>query len=494
MIYTKNNLLKPDSAKKNFAFQFAYQVIVLVIPLLVSPYLTRNLGGTSLGIYSYTNSIAYYFVVVAMLGINMHGQRIISQRRNNLTELRRTFWSLLSVHIVSSILALTAYIIYVFFICRSDVNVAFAQTIYVASAAFDITWLFYGLEKFKSVTIRNAIVKIINMVCIFTFVKSPSDIIIYTIIMAMTACIGQLVLFPQVFSIIAPIRFSKHDVSEHLKPLFTLFAAVIAATLYTVFDKTLLGFMLSKESVAYYEYSDKIINIPKTFISIIGTVLYPKTCQYAQMNDYDGMHDNIKKSLTVASLIGFASCFGLLSIADQFALLYYGEEFAACGKIISMMCPLILIIGIGDSVRTQYIFPLKMDTKIVKILFLNAGVNIALSTSLIPVFGICGAVIGTIVAEMTGLIIEIYLVRKYLSAKWVVEQSVPFAIIGIFMYAVVKLFGDFFGVGWRSLIVQVLVGAVVYCICAFMYMYFFKRELLLSGFKEVEKRILKKGR
>ena len=146
----RNNLLKPDSSKKNFVFQFAYQFVILVIPLIVSPYLTRTLGGTSLGIYSYTNSIAYYFVVFAMLGIDKYGQRIISQRRNDIINLRKTFWSLYAVHFIASIFALSGYLTYVFFICKSDITVAFVQTIYVASAVFDLTWLFYGLEKLRA--------------------------------------------------------------------------------------------------------------------------------------------------------------------------------------------------------------------------------------------------------------------------------------------------------------------------------------------------------
>ena len=40
----KHNLLQPDSVKKNFAFQIIYQVVILVIPLIVSPYLTRQWG------------------------------------------------------------------------------------------------------------------------------------------------------------------------------------------------------------------------------------------------------------------------------------------------------------------------------------------------------------------------------------------------------------------------------------------------------------------
>ena len=86
-----------------------YQFVILVVPMIVSPYLTRTLGATSLGAYSYTYSIAYYFVVFAMLGINKHGQRIISQRKNELIELRKTFWSLYSVHFVTSALFLVLF-------------------------------------------------------------------------------------------------------------------------------------------------------------------------------------------------------------------------------------------------------------------------------------------------------------------------------------------------------------------------------------------------
>lgn len=474
----KNNLLQPDSAKKNFAFQFMYQIVILVIPLIVSPYLTRTMGGKSLGVYSYTYSIAYYFVVFAMLGINRHGQRIISQRRSNNIELRKTFWSLFAVHIFTSFLALVAYVFYLFFICDSDINVAWAQTIYVAAAAFDLTWLFYGLEKFKTVTIRNAAIKIINTICIFAFVRSPSDVVLYTIIMAMTECLGQVVLFPQVIAQIPPIKFSASDIKEHIKPLFTLFVAIIAATLYTVFDKTLLGIMATKESVAFYEYSDKIVKIPKTFISIICTVLFPRSCQYAQAKDYKGMHSNLEMSLMVTSLIGFAASFGLLAIADQFAILYYGDEFAVCGSILSAMCPLILIIGIGDAVRSIYIYPLKMDMTMVKILFLNAGVNLTLSALLIPAIGVNGAIIGSIAAESTGLITELFIVRRYVSVFEVISQCFPYAVIGGVMFIAVKIVGAIAGFGWLSLGIQVLSGTIIYCAGVLLYLYLFKRKTL----------------
>lgn len=461
----KNNnksLLIPDSTQKNFFFQMFYQAVMLVIPLIVSPYLTRTLGSNSLGVYTYTFSIAYYFVIFAMLGINRYGQRIIAERRSDLMGLRKIFWSLFVIHIIASILVLILYVLYMVILSPSDIVIAAVQTIYVASAIFDLTWLFYGLEKFKIVTLRNAVVRLLNTACIFLFVKVPDDLWIYTTIMTSTVMIGNLIMIPQVVKTIKPIKISFSDLREHIKPLFTLFAAVVAATLYTVFDKTLLGILATKSDVAFYEYSDKIINIPKMFITVISTVLYPKACMYAKEKDFINLKKNAELSMTVSSIIGFASAFGIVAIANEFAVLYYGKSFAATGMVMTAMSPLILIIGIGEVFRSQFIYALKKDKDMVKILSLNALVNIVISSIMIPRLGIYGAVIGTMAAEITGLCIEIFIVRKYISITIFTRNMLPYAVAGLIMYIGVKAVSNVIGSGIKGLLLQILSGVIIY--------------------------------
>ena len=172
----------------------------------------------ALGIYTYTYSIAYYFVIVAMLGISKYGQRIVAERKKDILKLRQTVWSLVSLHLVVSILVFVAYVGYALLLCKSDKNVVLAQGIYVFSAIIDFTWLFQGLERFKTVVVRNTIVKIIECACIFAFVKSPDDIVVYTIIMSVSVCIGYVAVLPQIFAAIKPIRFSLAELFEHFKP------------------------------------------------------------------------------------------------------------------------------------------------------------------------------------------------------------------------------------------------------------------------------------
>jgi len=274
--------------------------LVLVIPLVLAPYLSRTLRETALGIFSYANSIAAYFVTLSMLGIARHGQRIISENANNNIKLRKAFWSLFVVHIIVSVISIILYSLFVVFFIKSDRVVFRIEILYVASALFDITWLFYGLENFKSVVIKNTLIKIFECAFVFIFVKSPNDLGIYTFINASAILISQAIMLPQAIKAVRPIRFNKDDAKEHIKPLLVFSISVIASFMYTVFDKTLLGIMSTKESVAFYEYSNRIVSVPKTIIGVTGTVMFPRACRLAAEGNIIGQRKYIKYSYLAA--------------------------------------------------------------------------------------------------------------------------------------------------------------------------------------------------
>ena len=40
------------SLKKNVAYNFAYQLLILILPLVTAPYLSRVIGAEGVGVYS----------------------------------------------------------------------------------------------------------------------------------------------------------------------------------------------------------------------------------------------------------------------------------------------------------------------------------------------------------------------------------------------------------------------------------------------------------
>ncbi len=453
-----------QSLAKNFLYQFIYQGLIFIIPLIVSPYLTRVIGKMGLGIYTYVNSIAYYFIILANLGISRHGQRIISQKSGKEEELRKAFWSLLFLHFLISLLSLAAYFVFICICVKENKDIYIIEGIYVASAMFDITWFFWGMENFKSVAIKNTVIKMMECILIFSCVHSSMDLWKYALISASSIFVGQVVMIPQACSIARPIRFSRTDFIQHMKPLLMFSISVIAVSMYTIFDKVLLGFMMTKDNVALYEYSNKIINIPKVVLSVIGTVMFPKACKMAELKEVKMQKKYIDLSFIITAFLGMASIFGLLAIADEFVVIYYGEQFADCGALIKIFSPLIFIIGAGDIIRTQYLIPNKMDKEFNFCILINAVINIVLSISLIPIWGIYGAVIGTISAELFGFIYQIKLSKNFIMYRKIVKLCFPFLMLGGIMYMVMVSLSGILQKTVTGMMIKIAVGLCVYLV------------------------------
>ena len=60
------------SLKRNFIYNVVYQMLLIILPLITAPYIARTLGAEGVGIYSYTYSVAQYFLLFAMLRISNH--------------------------------------------------------------------------------------------------------------------------------------------------------------------------------------------------------------------------------------------------------------------------------------------------------------------------------------------------------------------------------------------------------------------------------------
>ncbi len=466
------------SIKKNLVYQFLYQFLILVIPFIISPYLTRILGKENLGIYSYVNSIAFYFVMISMLGISNYGTRSISMVKDNELELRKTFWNLFFLHCISSGIALVSYSILCFSVLNTSVG--YLHLLYVLSALFDITWLFYGLEEFKSIVLKNTFIKVLELVLIFTLVKDVNDLPIYTAIMCASYLLGNLVIIP---SAIKKVKFIKPDwklILKHLKPVLILSIYTLSTGIYSVLDKTILGIFCEKAEVGIYDYGEKLIKIINTILTTVGTVMLPRMSYLFEKKDKDKLIKYISYSFIGIGFLAFGSVFGILGVADDFILLYYGEDFIDCSFVMKSLTPIILIVSLGNIVRTQYILPSKKDKMYVASFAVSMIINAIIDFALIPFIGINGAIIGTIVAELTSVLIQFISVCKEIPILKFLCKTLPFLLSGLIMFIVLfilnyyKVFSSYH-VSIR-LLLEFIIGAVIYILVSIAFAYTLLRK------------------
>ncbi len=478
--------MKEQSVKRNMIYQGLYQFLMLGVPLITSPYLTRTLGAEKLGIYTYVNSIAYYFVIFANLGISRHGQRVIAAASEDVNKLRKTFYGLLLDHSVFSMVSLLLYSVFISLNSGSNELVFRIQGLYVLSALFDVTWLFYGLENFGSVVIKNTIIKLAELVCIFAFVHDANDITIYTWIMSASILVGQFIMIPQMLSIVKPIKINRDDCLVHIKPLLVLSISVVAVSLYTVFDKTLIGLMLNMESVSYYECANRIISVPKSLLGVVATVLFPRVCKLATDNN-----EKLKRFFVISfyftGVVGIGFTFLVIAISKSFAPLYYGNDFVVTGTVMIAMAPVVIIVALGDLIRTQLMIPKHKDVQFILCVVFNAIVNIVLSVLLIPVIGIFGAVIGSVMAEICGMVLETLYSRSDISIRATYLELIPFIFIGGVSILPATILQAVMGISWKTFFMQGICVSMLYFGISILYIFKFKKEYFYIIQKKIRK-------
>ena len=103
------------SLGKNYIYNLLFQFTVLLFPVISIPYASRILGPKELGTFAYTNSILQYFLVFAILGISIYGQKEISKIKNDRVQLSKTFLEIFYLNVLCSILIFILFLVYIYF-------------------------------------------------------------------------------------------------------------------------------------------------------------------------------------------------------------------------------------------------------------------------------------------------------------------------------------------------------------------------------------------
>jgi len=479
-----------SSLKKNLAYNVAYQILVIILPLITAPYVSRVLGADGLGTYSYIFSIVTYFGLFGMLGIANHGNRSVALVRDNRQKVSEAFSNTYIIQLCTTVIALLLYFLFIYCWFSGDKTIAYIESIIVLSYVLDITWFFFGLEQFAVTVTRNAIIKIATVVAIFIFVRSREDLWIYALIMSCGMLFSQIYLWLRIRKYADFCKPSWSQVKSNIKPVLMLFIPAIAYSIYKLLDKVMLGAMSSMSQVGLFDNAEKIINIPSSLITAFGTVMMPRITVLLGTGDEHRISYLNKISVRYFTLLVVGAAFGLAGICNVLAPVYFGSEFVGSAPIIAGLGFSLIFVTWANVIRTQYLIPNKLDKPYVISSVIGALANLAVNIILIPKFAGIGAMIGTISAEFTVFFVQLILVRRSFPMSQYLQPVLFLFPIGMIMFAVVYWIGAYMGNTIITLIIQILVGGFLYLSGSMVYLKVIHDEF----FEKLTSRIFHHGR
>lgn len=480
---------------KNFFFNFFSQILTLIVPLITAPYTARVLLETGNGQVSYATSIITYFTLFANLGFDIYGQRQIATHKEEKEEQSKIFWEVFFLKILFTCISLIVLYSIVFSVGFGEKynTLILILSVNVISVPLDIQFLFKGLEKFKLIAIRTTLIKLINLVCIFLFVKDQDDLLIYVLITVLSTLFSNLIMWTSIKKLINFVPIKKLSFIKHIKPAILIFIPTLVITIYTVFDKTMIGLLSTNPDYdnGCYEKAYTLNNVMFMLITFVSSVMISKNSDSYAKGGLESVGKNISEfSIYWVYLIGIPLTIGCFILAPNLSSWFLGDGYDEVPTLLRIMSIRFIVAGFAEIFCSQFFIVIGKEKYCFISTLCSAVLNVSLNAILIPSYGAIGAAVATAACELLNFLISSFIVWKMhvLSIKKLVVTSIKYIIAGAIMFVPIYFMNKYLAHSIWSFILITFVGALVY----FISLIFLKDKFVYKGLHSIKEKIIKK--
>ena len=395
------------TVKKNDFLNIIRQVSKILFPFITFPYITRVLQVENYGKVGWCTSIIGYFVLLASLGIYDYAIREGARVRENRIKINVFCNEIFSINLIATLLSYLLFIIFILLypMTKDCKELLVIQSMTILLTALGVEWIYVIYEDYLYVTIRTLGIQILSIILIFIFIKNASDYKKYIIITTVSSIIGFLFNFIYSRKYLTLHFTSNLKIEKHIRPILYLFINSALISVYVNSDITMLGIIKTNTQVGLYEVSVKIYTIIKTIISAVVVVAVPRLSFYlGEKNNrkFEKLALNVFKSMIIMI---FPAMVGLYMISNNIVKIIVGQDYLE--SVLSLK--ILSIAGLFSLLASFFInailIPYKKEKTVLIATFISAIFNIGLNFIFIPIWGLNGAAITTLIAEIIVTII-----------------------------------------------------------------------------------------
>jgi len=415
----KITMLFSSKVMKNGVWLYILQAFNTIVPMLTLPYITRILGASGYGSFSFSLNLIGYFQVIVEYGFNLSGSRKIATAKNK-REVEKIYSAITTSKIILCVVTFIMMILTYFLldINKSQFNSMLILYLLVIGTSLQQTWLFQGLQDMKYITIINVIARTLSLIMIFLFVKDSNDLYIYCALYSMTFLINGII---SIIIIYKKLKIKYHiprikSVINEYKDGWYIFTTSAMSRIFSTFGITILGITSTETNVGVFSAIQKIPLIIVMLFAPIGQVIYPLVSKFF-IESFDKGIKSVQKICIITMPIFILISLLLVFYSDSIINLVFGKEYVpysllliplSCWMIVSILNNFLGIqIVVASGHQKEYSIAFR-HSLIVLILF-----NIILGFS----FGLYGVAIATFVAELVLTLSLVYQIKKIINVE-----------------------------------------------------------------------------
>lgn len=394
------------SLGKNFTALSAVQLINVIVPLLVYPFLLRKLSIEHFGLVLFAQAVIGYFTQFTDYGFSNTAVRSIVLHRNNKETLALLFFTILQTRIVLCAISFLPFIALLTFISPSTetLQLFLLSFTLVIGQSLSPYWFFQGVERMNYQTIMNLMSKVIFAILVFLFIREERDFTKVNLFMGLGSILSSFFgLFVIKYQNTFHFRFIRLPrILRELKAGFTYFISSFATFIATNSIIVIIGTVMNPVAAGYYGLAEKVMLAIRSLAIVIYQTTYPQVCQLAanSLNDLKAFH----RTLLLSSLVLFIFLSLLTyTFSMQIVYLFSGEEATDSNLVLQLICVAPILTALTIPAAQLFLaYALRQAYTFITIFCSVAGI---LFSYLFIVFnGLTGASIAVVLSELLTLL------------------------------------------------------------------------------------------
>ncbi|MBQ6494990.1 MAG: oligosaccharide flippase family protein [Bacilli bacterium] len=426
---------KKNTLFKNAIYKSILSLVNIVVPIIIGPYIARLLDVKLYGIYNTALANFQMFLAFASFGVYNFGVREISKIRNDKEKVSKLFTNLFVISLISNILVLLIYICFILLTSSGTaMTIYFILIIQILANVVYVEFVNEALENYKFITIKSVIVKIIYFVSLLAFVKKPSDVNLYAIIVSLTVFLNNIISFLYAKKKIK-FNFSKIEFKKYLKPLLAVLIITNVDLLYSQLDKVMLGRYVSEVSVTLYFIPYYIVSTLVSIPYAIINVSIPRLSYIIKNESKEIYEEKLNNSISSLLFLIVPICFGLVAVAREVIVLYGGDKYISATIPLVIICIVRLFVSMESVMNNLVLYPNDKENRILKVSFVCGLINLILNYLLV-LFKILSPVTAMITTGIAEIVMfswhYIYTRNKMkINIKIFTKQNITYLVLGV---------------------------------------------------------------
>jgi O-antigen/teichoic acid export membrane protein len=381
------------NAAKNFILLSSSEFISKALGFITTILIARRIGVEGFGELGLVLAVYTYFTFLANPGYDTIGAREIVKNKMDARVINNSIFIL---KLWSSIIVFLVLLLFCYFIpfSASVKQLLMLQGLSLLAIPFSFQFFLRGGNQMNIIAISRLIQSSAYLVAVYFGVKDISYIMNVPIAFFISTLVG---LIPMSGLIRNYCSLSLYMTKDKLKQLFiaslTVGAASLCIQIYLNVDTVMLGLFRTNREVGLYTSAYKIV----TLATIIPTLIFTSFLPFLVTSEKVNLKQWKMYALIMFS-IGLLISISVGILAPLFITILYGAEFNDAVLPLRILSVNIFAVFISITFA-QPLLLIGKEKQYLLIVAWSAGLNIFLNLFAVPLYGMLGAAITTVLAE-----------------------------------------------------------------------------------------------